>query len=254
MSDLTPEQERLAAKYGIHSGPGYGVQDVTPEQAAARAWADQTERAIRETRQACEYYNAANGLEWISWELPTELRDRVYQVRARVTEAQARDFRHGDGIVQYFDDRNKHDEANGWPAYEYWNPDHATVPLGTIVADPETVHVLRGGTAGGVLPRERLAPELDMPDYGHAYDCETFLKHAEQFHKRRIVRLCDLRLPDVCEVGFGGGERQLVAVPLGQHIYVLSICAACVTALAESWRRDHPKWRARKRRRPRHPS
>lgn len=247
MSDLTPEdRERLAAKYGIYSGPGYGVQDVTPEQAAARAWAEQVERTIREVRQACEDYNKAKGLEWLNWELPTKLRERAYQARARVQEAQARDARSPEGsetLVHYYDDRNKDDEAKGWPAYEYWNPDHQTVPLGTVVAKPEKAYVLRGGTAGGVLPRERHAPELDMPDYGPGYDFDTFMKDAE---RDCTFVPCDMRLPDGCCENPFDGNKQLVPVALGQHIYVLSICKACLTALFESFRREHPNWRKRR--------
>jgi hypothetical protein len=48
--------------------------------------------------------------------------------------------------VHYYDDRNKYDEANGWPTFDPDNLAQATVPLGTVLADPDTVHVLRGGT------------------------------------------------------------------------------------------------------------
>ncbi|WP_006247732.1 hypothetical protein [Mycolicibacterium tusciae] len=164
MTDIDPERAEMVRRKYIDLEP-------TLENAAITAEAEQHERAIREARAAVEQYNEANGLEWINWELPTELRDRVYKARARLREAQARDSRHGEGIVHYYDDRNKHDEANGWPAYEYWNPHHQTVPLGTVVAKPEKVYVLRGGTAGGVLPRERRAPELDMvKSRGVVYD------------------------------------------------------------------------------------
>lgn len=242
MSDMTPEQRRLAAKYGTHSGPGYGVQDVTPQQAVATAWAEQVERTIREMHAACEAYNG-DELGWLLWELPTELRQRVEQARARVAEGRRR------GIVHYYDDRNKYDEANGWPAFDPDNPDHATVPLGTVLADHDTVHVLRGGTQPlfdrrDGLGRHQRASEVEppnsgLPDYGHAYDFATFMKTAERTY---TFGFCDLRLPGGCGASSSGvaGKQRLLAVPLGQHVYVLATCAGCLDALAESWRRDHP--------------
>lgn len=243
MSDMTPERaERLAAKYGIHSGPGYGVQDVTPQQAVATAWAEQVERAIREVRAACEEYNGEE-LDWLLWELPTELRQRVEQARERVREGQRR------GIIHFYDDRNKYDERNGWPAFDPDNPDHATVPLGTVLVDPDTVHVLRGGTEPlfdrrdglGRFQRPADVPAVDdeLPDFGHAYDFATFMRSAERTY---LFGFCDLRLSTGCGGSTNGVavKQRLLAVPLGQHVYVLGVCAGCLDALAESWRRDHP--------------
>ena len=139
--DLDPERADMLRRKYINLEP-------TLENAAVIIAEAEHERAIREARQACEDYNEANGLAWINWELPTELRERVYQVRARLREAQARDAREGDGppSVWYDDDRNKFDEAYGWPAYNPDKPHHQTVPFGTIVAEPN------GCTCCGAVP------------------------------------------------------------------------------------------------------
>lgn len=246
-------RDELIAKYGIHNGPGCGVQEVTPEQAAATAWAEQVERTIREVHRACEAYNA-NGYEgddqlgWLLWELPPELRERIEGVRARLREAQSRQSRSGGQYLYYYDDRNEHDQDNGWPAYDPDNPDHQTVPLGTVVADPHTVHVLRGGTEPLFDRRDGLGryqrpgdlapPNAGLADYGHAYDFATFMRAAA---KTNLFKFCDLHLPDGCKNPFGGRNHRVVAVPLGQHIFVLSICRSCMKVLAKSWRHDHPK-------------
>lgn len=264
MSDLTPEdRDRLAAKYGIHTGPGYGVQDSTPEQAAARAWAEQMERTIREVHQACEDYNGEK-LAWITWELPTQVRERIAKYQSRLQEAQRRDSQFGEGIVHYYDDRNKGDEVDGWPAFDPDNPDHQTVPLGHILTDQQTVHVLRGGTEAlfdrrdGLgrhqKPADNPAAHWGLPDFGHGYDFATFMRTAE---KSQVVNFCDMHLPEGCANPFAGKNQRLVAVPMGRDIYVMTICAACTDALYESWRLDHPKVKVgtvRKRRRPGGPS
>lgn len=244
MTDLTPERrKRLTAKYGIHSGPGCGVQDSTPQHAAAVAWAEQTERTIREIHAACEAYNGEE-LEWLLWELPNELRQRVERARAQMHEGRHRDLLH------YYDDRNKYDEANGWPAFDPDKPDHATVPLGTVLADPDTVHVLRGGTQplfdqrDGVgrfqRPGDVPRPNEGLLDYGHAYDFAAFMRTAERTY---TFGFCDLRLAGGCGASPSGlaMKKRLLAVPLGQHIYVLATCGGCLDTLAELWRRDHPR-------------
>lgn len=262
MTAIPPErQARLVAKYGIHSGPGYGVQQVTPRHAVATAWAEQVERTIREVRDACAGYNG-DDLEWLDWELPRALRARVERERARLHEAQSRDGRGGGSILHYYDDRNKRDnEAHNpfnagaaWPDYEPGKPGHATVPLGHILADPNTVHVLRGGTQplfdrrDGLgrheRPSERAQPQDGLPDYGHAYDFPTFMRTAERTY---TFGFCDLRLPGGCGSSVHGltPKHRLLVVPLGQNIYVLATCAGCLDALAQSWRRDHRRGQGR---------
>ena len=93
-----------------------------------------------------------------------------------------------------------------------------------------------------------------MPHYGHGYTFADFFRNAERLH---MFRWCDLRLPDGCKKGIGGGNTQLVAVALGQHIFMVNICATCMKQLRRSWRRAHPKVKVgtvppptRKRRRP----
>jgi hypothetical protein len=260
LSDMTPEE--LRAKYGINRGPGFGVQDSpTPQQAAATAEAEQHVHSMLDLRRACEEYNGPEFEPWLLWELPPPLRDRIDGVWARLREAKARDSREAPpgarktcdspGTIWYYDDRNKYDEANGWPAYDPDNPHHQTVPFGVIVGERDTVHVLRGGTAERVTPSSPKwhqsfgdeARELgldDMPDYGHAYDFPTFMRHAE---RSQMFRVCDMRMPGGCKTGIGGGDTRLVAVPMGQWVYVLSMCESCIAALAKSQRRAHPNWR-----------
>lgn len=248
---MTPEQQRLATKYGIHSGPGYGVQDVTPQQAVATAWAEQVERTIREVHRACEDYNG-DDLDWLLWELPTELRQRVEQARARFHEGRRR------GLLHYYDDRNKYDNERfnpgnvgaAWPEFDPDDPQHATVPLGTVLADPDTVHVLRGGTEPLFDRRDGLGrhqrpddvarPNDGLSDYGHAYDFATFMKTAERTY---LFGFCDLRLTSGCGASRSGiaMKQRLLAVPLGQHIYVVATCGDCLDTLAVSWREAHPR-------------
>lgn len=252
MSNMTPDERRLASKYGIHGGPGYGVQDVTPQQAAATAWAEQVERTIRDIHRACVDYNGVD-LAWVLWELPRELRQRVERARARFHEGRRRQ------VLHYDDDRNKYDNAAhspgnvgaSWPEFDPDDPQHATVPLGMVLSDPDTVHVLRAGTEPLFDRRDGLGrhqrpgdvdrPNGGMPDYGRAYDFATFLKAAERAY---MFGFCDLRLAAGCGVGVNGiaVKQRLLAVPLGQHIYVLGVCGGCLNALAESWREDHPDW------------
>lgn len=249
----------------------------SPKQAAIQAEAEQHVLAVLDTRRACEEYNEANGLAWINWELPTELRERIDRVLIRIREAMARDSRSAPpgpretcdalSTIWYYDNRNKYYEQDGWPAYDPDNPHHQTVPFGTSVAEPDTLHVLRGGTAERVVPpspghfqrpsEERRQVGFDddppayacfvnvdeiqppkMPHFGHGNTFENFFRNAENVH---MLRWCDMRLPDGCENGIGGGDTQLVAVPLGQHAFVLNICAACMKQLRRSYRRAHPK-------------
>lgn len=141
--DDPQRDEKLSAKY--INPPN------TLEQATITAEAEQYVQTLLDVRRACEEYNG-DELDWLTWELLPEVRERINQVQMRLREAQARDSRYGEGIVHYHDDRNKYDEANGWPAFDPDNPHHQMVPFGTIVAEPDTVHVLRGGTAERVSP------------------------------------------------------------------------------------------------------
>src|SRR5437773_104349 len=114
-----------------------------------------TVRTIRDVHRACERYNG-DELAWLTWELPKELRERIDRAQRRLREAQARDSREAPpgprasidspGTVWYDDDTNKYHEQAGWPPYDPDNPHHQTVPFGVIVGEPDTVHVLRGGT------------------------------------------------------------------------------------------------------------
>jgi hypothetical protein len=189
--DLTPE--RIAYLRDKYINP-----PSTPQTAAAVALAEQQARAILDTQHACEVYNAEQGLAFINWELPTELREYVYRVRNKLYEATARDSREAPpgprptndvpGIIWYYDDRNKYDEAAGWPPFDPDNPSHQCVPFGTICADPDTVHVLRGGTEERVQPSSRSwfqkpseeARQLglgdgpdSLPNYGLGYDLQS---------------------------------------------------------------------------------
>jgi hypothetical protein len=245
--------EELTAKYMMDRGVGFGVQDHPPtlEQAAIIAEAEQIERMMRDLRQACEDYNGPE-LMWLTWELPAELRERIDGVQTRLREAQARDSRDGGGIVFYQDDRNKYDEADGWPAYDPDNPHHQTVPMGVVVAEPNlTVHVLRGGTGERVttpIPRRHQsfadeARELgldDLPDYGPGYDFAEFMERADY---RSMFRHCDMGMAKGCKIGIGGGKTRLIAVPTGRYVFVLTVCRSCLTALAGSQSRAHPNWR-----------
>ena len=60
--------------------------------------------------------------------------------------------------IWYYDDRNKYHEQDGCPAFDPDNPQHQGVPFGTIVADPDTVHALRGGTGERTDHLRRLHP------------------------------------------------------------------------------------------------
>jgi hypothetical protein len=251
MNELTPEYEdRLRRKY-------INPPD-TLEQAAITAEAEQHAQTMIDLRRACERYNGEK-LAWVTWELPTELRERIDRARMQLCEAQARDSREAPpgprasidspGTVWYDDGTNKYHEMNGWPVYDPDNPHHQTVPFGVIVGEPDTVHVLRGGTFERVTepePRhfqrpseERKQVGLDddsLPELGGGYHFDEFMRRAANFH---MFRLCDLRLPDGCETGLGG-KRRLVAVPMGQYAWAVSICADCMDALWRSWRRAHP--------------
>ena len=134
----------------------------TLETAAIKAGAEQHAHAVLDTRRACEEYNDANGLAWINWELPTELRERVDRVHARIREAMARDSRSAPpgpretcdapSTIWLYDNRNKYDEQQArWPAFDPDNPAMQAVPFGTIVAEPDTLHILRGGTGERVV-------------------------------------------------------------------------------------------------------
>ncbi|MBZ4557645.1 hypothetical protein GBO17_02595 [Mycobacterium avium subsp. hominissuis] len=250
MDDFDPEYEdRLRRKY--INPPN------TLEQAAINAEAEQHAHTMIDLHRACERYNGAK-LAWITWEIPEQLRKRIDISRARLREAQARDSREAPpgprasidspGTVWYDDDTNKYHEANGWPAYDPDNPHHQTVAFGLIVAEPDTVHVLRGGTFERVTepePRhfqrpseERKQVGLDdesLPELGGGYDFDEFMRRAENFHS---FRFCDLQLEGDCT---GGGDKRLVAVPRGQYVYAVSVCSGCMEALWRSWRQAHPE-------------
>lgn len=244
---MTDHDEYLRRKY-INLEP-------TLENAAIIAEAEQHERTISDVHRACERYNG-DELAWLTWELPKELRERIDRAQRRLREAQARDSREAPpgprasidspGTVWYDDDTNKYHEQAGWPPYDPDNPHHQTVPFGVIAGEPDTVHVLRGGTFERVTepePRhfqrpseERQQVGLDdesLPEIGNGYDFDEFMRRAEKFHR---FRFCDMQLPDVC----AGGTR-LVAVPKGQTAYAVSICAGCMEELWRSWRRAHPE-------------
>lgn len=134
--------------------------DAQTALAAIRSEAEQHVQSAMEVRRACERYNRDNGCGWITWELTPELRERINQVRAQQREAHRRDTEFSEGILRYDDDRSSGDEQNGWPAYDPDDPHHQGVPLVIIVAQPDTVHVLRAGTPASA----------DLPDYGRGYD------------------------------------------------------------------------------------
>lgn len=246
-------REEITRKYMLASGPGFGVQDSpTPEQAAIIAEAEQHVQTMRDLRRACEEFNGPE-LAWLLWELPAELRARIDRARTRLREAQARDDRDQGGVhlVHYYDDRNKHDVASGWPEYEPNNPHHQTVPFGVLIWEPDTVHVLRGGTRERVTEvdlkshqspaRERSDLGLsNMPDFGPAYDFDYFMARAKYL---QMWRFCDMHMAGGCVDGIGGGTTRLIAIPTGQYVWVLNVCESCIDALARSHSDEHPNWR-----------
>ncbi|MCV7259204.1 hypothetical protein [Mycobacterium shimoidei] len=184
--------------------------DAQTALAAIRSEAEQHVLSAVEVRRACAEYNRANA--WITWELTPELRERLDQVRARQREGHRR------GLLIYNDDKNKYDLADGWPAFDPDNPHHQSVPMATIVASPEAVHVLRG-----------------------EYTPALFFRHAETRHRLfGAGGLCDLRLPGGCDNGIAGMETRLVAIPYGTHIYMLNVCGPCGEVLAQSFDECHP--------------
>ncbi|WP_131806156.1 hypothetical protein [Mycobacterium alsense] len=252
MTDFDADYEdRLRRKY--ISPPN------TLEQSVIVAEAEQYAHTMIDLHRACERYNGAE-LAWITWEIPGQLRERIDRARARLREAQARDSREAPpgprasidspGTVLYDDDTNKYHEQSGWPAYDPDNPHHQTVPFGVIVAEADTVHVLRGGTTERVTPpeprhfqrpsEERRQVGLDdesLPELGNCYTFDEFMRRAENFHS---FRFCDLQLEDDCIGGASIRDKRLVAVARGQYAYAVSVCPGCIEALWRSWRDAHP--------------
>ncbi|MBU8819890.1 hypothetical protein KL864_28805 [Mycolicibacterium goodii] len=186
--------------------------DAQTALAAIRSEAEQHVLSAVEVRRACEGYNRDHGCGWITWELTPELRERINQVRARQREGHRR------GLLIYNDDKNKYDLADGWPVFDPDNPHHQSVPMATIVASPDTVHVLRGD-----------------------YTPEVFFRHAETRHRLfGAGGLCDLRLPGGCDNGIAGMEPRLVAIPYGTHIYMLNVCGPCGDVVVQSFNDAHP--------------
>lgn len=211
------------------------IDDAPPGPVAA---AEQLAKAMQEVRTAAEDWNAEQGCGWLNWQTAPALGERIERHLARVREAEARQSRGGGTYVNYFDDRNSFDEANGWPAYDPDNPGHANVVRGHILAEhmsgrPITVHILRGGTEPGLFagrerdrPADEGAPATDdLPNYGHPYDFVTFMAHADV---KRILRFCDVSLPNGCGTGIGGGPTTLVALPVGRDLFAAHICPECL--------------------------
>lgn len=234
----------------------YVIPPSSLQQAVITAEAEQLAQAVLDTRAACEEYNEQHGLGWLTLDLPTQLRECIDRYSARLREAQSRDSldrsstsSSAGSLVAYYDDRNSYDEANGWPAHDPDNPHMQNVPLGHILCDPTTVHVLRGGTEplfdardGRGHYQHSPVPDETLPDWGHGYDFSTFFRTAE---RRHMIRFCDLRLPDGCATGIGGGSKRLAAIPLGRHIYMVSLCDDCLGLLEQTFADDHPRWRRR---------
>ena len=215
------------------------------EVAAIQAEADQHVLTLLEIERACERYNG-DKLVWLTNEIPTELRQLIDGVLARLNEAKARDSRHAPRgprvsdvlpeMVWWDDGRSKYDEMAGWKPFDPDNPHHSGVGFGTIVAEQRLhVYVLRGGTDKPVVPRDMVATDddvtWDLPDYGPGWNFADFMREAE---KVRMPHLCDAALPNGCAKGIGGGTTRLVAVPRGQHVFAVNICADCTKALRRS--------------------
>jgi hypothetical protein len=254
MSDIDPARAEYLRKKYVDPAPSLGQAVITAE-------AEQLTRAVLDTHAACEAYNAEKMLDWLTLDLPPQLRDRIDQYRARLRDAQSRESRGGGKYVHYYDDRNSHDEANGWPAFSPDKPHLHNVPFGHILSErAHTVHVLRGGTEPLFGQREDIsryekpsetdynrmtrARELDDPDaladFGHSYDFATFFSTAD---RRQIVRFCDLHLPDGCKNGLGGSATRMAAIPMGRDIYMINLCKDCIAVLYRTFAAAHPKWK-----------
>lgn len=231
-SDMTPERKEMLRRKYINP-------PNTLENAGIIAEAEQLERAVRDTHQACEQYNTSQEIQWLTWDMPQPLRDFVANYAARLREAARRDSQTSwraehlgtefDPMVLYFAGWEGSDEL---PDYNPDNPRHTNVPLGHIVCEPNVVHVLR--PAGG--PVEDDDGDIDAGPQPPHYDFAAFFDLAERLRADRGWP-CDLVLAGRCAT-----RLQHAAIPMGRDIYMTAICHACLAKLEREFKATHPDW------------
>ncbi|MGE0218411.1 hypothetical protein [Mycolicibacterium sp.] len=181
------------------------------------------------TTKGSPQYNTRQKIEWLTWDLPARLRDRIADYATRLHEAQRRDSQFDAGMVLYFAGWEGADEL---PEYNPDNPHHANLPFGHILSEPNVVHVLRPGVE---LEDD---PDADADEYMPPhYDFSAFFELAERLREEKGWA-CDLGFSRHC-----ANRYQHAAIPKGRDIYMVSICHACLAELDREFKETHPGWR-----------
>ena len=165
-------------------------------------------------------------------EVTPELRDRIDRAKARIREAQRLDamarVKPGEGIMRYDDNRDKYDELAGWVPHDPDNPFMHGYMFGTIVADPETLHVLRGGALVPRMTRSLTLVRASTPrrSFGSSRrDADTSLG-------RMGCRPPATSLPDGCNGGMACMETPARSYPPART----STCLTSAAHAATWWR------------------